>query len=548
MLLILTIGIGTVVSGINPYIYGKIVDSISEKNTFFLKKWLLLLEIVLIATLILEIVESMLGNWLTNTTENQIKSELLERIVSIKCYKLDVYEEGELFNKIEFDAENIVSYYVECMTSILMIVFNLGISVYFILNISKNLALITFITMPILYSVNIIFRKKVYLVNHRIRKFTDKYYSFLEGTLSEVIPIKIFCLESDMAQRYKEYLNEKLRLILKSVALSKGIGVIRDGFGDIINVIILLVAGISIIAGNMTIGMLVSFSSYMEKFFEAISKLMELNLNKQEVIVCFERIKEILNLEQELNKGRRLERPIQKIEFNQVEFGYSDKLVLKKIDLSIDKLGLYSVVGSNGCGKSTIFKLLEYFYECNDGKIEINQMDINKYSVMDLRKHIIYMAKKPFFLQGTIMDNLKLGQNEISDLEVIDACKKVGIHNDIQNLEKGYYELIEQGGENFSSGQKQKLGFARVLLRKADVVLLDEVTSDLDGEAERQVCNQIEEIAKKAIVLNIAHKPESIRRSKKVFFIQGGKIIAEGTHKMLMENCEDYKKIFTCDM
>ena len=98
----------------------------------------------------------------------------------------------------------------------------------------------------------------------------------------------------------------------------------------------------------------------------------------------------------------------------------------------------------------------------------------------------------------------------------------MGIHNDIQNLEKGYYELIEQGGENFSSGQKQKLGFARVLLRKADVVLLDEVTSDLDGEAERQVCNQIEEIAKKAIVLNIAHKPESIRRSKKSLFYSRG--------------------------
>ena len=104
--------------------------------------------------------------------------------------------------------------------------------------------------------------------------------------------------------------------------------------------------------------------------------------------------------------------------------------------------------------------------------------------------------------------------------------------------------MIESGGENFSSGQKQKLGFVRVLLKKADIVLLDEVTSDLDGEAERQICNQIEEIAKKAIVLNIAHKPESIRRSKKVFFIQGGKIVAEGTHKALMKNCVDYKKIF----
>ena len=146
------------------------------------------------------------------------------------------------------------------------------------------------------------------------------------------------------------------------------------------------------------------------------------------------------------------------------------------------------------------------------------------------------------------MDNLKLGQNEISDLEVIEACKKVGIHSDIQKLKKGYYELIESGVENFSSGQKQKLGFARVLLKKADIVLLDEVTSDLDGEAERQICNQMEEIAKKAIVLNIAHKPESIRRSEKVFFIQGGKIAAEGTHKMLMKNCVDYKKIFTSDI
>ena len=261
-------------------------------------------------------------------------------------------------------------------------------------------------------------------------------------------------------------------------------------------------------------------------------------------MVSYERMNEILNSEKEENNGIILKEPIQKIQFRQVIFGYKDNLVLKKIDLSIENPGLYSLVGSNGCGKSTIFKLLERFYECKVGKIEINQVPINKYSASDLRNNIVYMPKKPFFLQGTIMDNLKLGQNEISDLEVIEVCKKVGIHSDIQKLEKGYYELIESGGENFSSGQKQKLGFVRVLLKKADIVLLDEVTSDLDGEAERQICNQIEEIAKKAIVLNIAHKPESIRRSKKVFFIQGGKIVAEGTHKALMKNCVDYKKIF----
>ena len=546
VLLILIIGVGTVVNGLNPYIYGKIIDSISGKNIIILKKWLLCLGIVLIVTLILETVESLIGNWLTNIIENQIKNDLFAHITIMECKNLDIYEEGELFNKIEFDAENIVSYYLDFVTSILMIVFNLGISVYFILNISKKLAAITFITIPVLYLINFIFHRKVYLINQKIRQFTDKYYSFLNDSLSEIISIKTFGLEKDISKLYNEYLKEKMCLFLKSIVLSKGIGVIRGSFGNTINVIILFVAGLLIIAGNMTIGMLVSFSSYMEKFFEAVSKIMELNLNKQQVMVCYERIKDILDSEQEENKGIILERPVQKIEFNQVVFGYNDNLVLKEMWISITKTGLYSLVGSNGCGKSTIFKLLERFYECKDGEIEINQVPINKYSVLNLRSHIVYISKKP--LQGTIMDNLKLGQNEISDLEVIEACKKVGIHSDIQKLKKGYYELIESGGENFSSGQKQKLGFARVLLKKADIVLLDEVTSDLDGEAERQICNQMEEIAKKAIVLNIAHKPESIRRSEKVFFIQGGKIAAEGTHKMLMKNCVDYKKIFTSDI
>ena len=126
-------------------------------------------------------------------------------------------------------------------------------------------------------------------------------------------------------------------LFLKSIVLSKGIGVIRGSFGNTINVIILFVAGLLIIAGNMTIGMLVSFSSYMEKFFEAVSKIMELNLNKQQVMVCYERIKDILDSEQEENKGIILERPVQKIEFNQVVFGYNDNLVLKEMWISITK-------------------------------------------------------------------------------------------------------------------------------------------------------------------------------------------------------------------
>lgn len=162
VLLILTIGIGAIISGINPYIYGKIVDSISEKDIYSLKKGLLFFGSFLIITLLLEAVESLIGSWLTYITENQMKVDLFEYVTFIDCKKLDIYEEGELFNKIEFDTENIVGYYIDCITSILMIFFNLVISVYFILNISKKLTIITFIMMPVLYVVNLIFRKRVY--------------------------------------------------------------------------------------------------------------------------------------------------------------------------------------------------------------------------------------------------------------------------------------------------------------------------------------------------------------------------------------------------
>ena len=228
-LLILTIGIGTIVSGINPYIYGKIIDSISEKNIYSLKRWLLFFGIVLIATTILEAIESVIGNQLTNITENQMKFDLFKQITFIQCKKLDTYEEGELLNKIEFDTENIVSYYLDCITSILMIVFNLGISIYFILNISKKLSTVTFMTVPVLYFINFLFRKKVYVITQKIRQYTDKYYSFLNNSLSEIIPIKAFGLEKDISQRYKECLKEKYNLFLKSVVLSKVIGVIRGG-------------------------------------------------------------------------------------------------------------------------------------------------------------------------------------------------------------------------------------------------------------------------------------------------------------------------------
>lgn len=545
VLLILIIGIGVGVSGMNPYIYGNIIDCITGGQKGEFEKWLIAFFGVLVLTQVLESAESVIGNWAVNHIENEIQDSLMKKMLSLKCREIDKYTEGELLNRLEFDAEKIIEYYLDLLTSILMIVLNLTISIYFILRISKKLSIIAFIMLPMLYLVNFAFHNKIHKLNKCTKQFEDRYYGFVNDIFSNLKCVKSFGMEEKLNSNYIEYLKKRLQLQMKNTYLTSFIGLIREFLGNSVNIVILFAAGIAIISGSMTIGNMVAFNSYLGKFFEAISKVMELNLNRQGVLVSYERMIELENrLMEEKETGVVLKQKIQKVDCRDLAFGYDDKKVLDGFNLEIRDTGIYSLVGVNGCGKSTLLKLLERFYEVDSGVIEINEKDIEKYTLSSLRKSIFYMAKESFFMQDTVINNLRMGHDEISDQEIIAACQRTGIHEEIVKLPKGYETMVEKGGKNFSSGQKQKMGFARVLLAQADLILLDEVTSDLDGTAEKRICDLMEEVSKKAMLLNISHKPESLIRSREVFLVENGRIIGSGTHQELLEKYEQYRRFF----
>lgn len=224
--------------------------------------------------------------------------------------------------------------------------------------------------------------------------------------------------------------------------------IIRGLLSDGVNIVILLVAGWAIIEGHMTIGHMVAFNSYLEKFFEAMSKVMQLNLNRQGVIVNYERMQELEGGESEKKEeGEEILIPIQRICFEEVVFNYDNKKVLQQLSFAINGQGIYSISGANGCGKTTVLKLLERFYEPQKGKIWINDSTIEQYSLRALRSNIFYMAKEPFFMQDTILQNLRMGRKNVTDEEIVDACKKTEIHKDIMNLPQGYETLICKGGK-----------------------------------------------------------------------------------------------------
>lgn len=395
--LIVVIGAGVTLGGLQPVVYGEIIDCITTFQKEEFGKWIIALFLLLIFIQILEIVEDVLGNYVVNHMENTMQEQLMDKMLSLKCREIDRYTEGELLNRLEFDAQKIVEFYLDLMTSILMIVLNLGISLCFIVHISVKLSAIAVLLIPALYLINFLFYERIHKVNEETRKFEDHYYGFLNNLFSNLKSVKAFGEEDKIGDEYRKRQKQKLNLQMKNTYLNGMVEIIRGLLSDGINIVILFVAGWAIIEGHMTIGHMVAFNSYLEKFFEAMSKVMQLNLNRQGVIVNYERMQELEGGESEKKEeGEEILIPIQRICFEEVVFNYDNKKVLQQLSFAINGQGIYSISGANGCGKTTVLKLLERFYEPQKGKIWINDSTIEQYSLRALRSNIFYMAKEPF--------------------------------------------------------------------------------------------------------------------------------------------------------
>ena len=547
ILLVLIIGIGVGLNGLAPYVFGKVIDVISldQKETFQI--WIVIYIFLLLLVQVFSLMETLIGQWTVTSIENDMKGQMMKRITHLKTKDAEVYEKGELLNRIEFDVETVAGYYIDLISSVLMIILNLAISVYFVLLISWRLSLIAVGFLPVLYFANYMFRNRIRKIERQKKEVSDEYYSFLNQVFSGLNSIKAFGIQKKIVEKFASLLKSKLKVEMKNTELTSGVTALRAVLGSVMNVVLLTVAGFFIMDGKMTIGNMVAFNSYLEMLMQAVSKVLELNLNKQGVIVSYERITQVKEelMETKMNGNIVLNEMIHTVCFHHVSFSYEKNTeVLRNISFQIDKPGLYSFAGENGTGKTTILKLLERFYEQDSGTITVNNIPTEDYDILSLRNQISYMEKEPFFISGDVYQNLGFGNASISREEMEEACRKTGIHRDIMELDKQYRTEVTEGASKFSSGQKQKLGLARAILRNSSLYLLDEVTSDLDGAAEKVVCDVLEEIGKKAIVISVSHKEEVLKRSDQIFVLNHGEIVASGTHEQLLENSKEYQKLY----
>lgn len=543
ILLLICIFLGILVDSTNPYIFGKIIDSISKNEKNIVGKYLIYFAIILSVVQILAYIEKLLGRSVVLKTINEIKANLFCNVLNMPYNKIYKYGSGELLNRIEFDASIIVDYYIDLVSSLFMIVGNLLISLYFLFKISKVLSGVSFVLVCLMYVLNFIFKNKIAIIQNEIKRFSDRYYSWLQESISNVFGIKVFWQEHNVCNKYDEYLDKDYTLQMKNMNVETQIELGRGIISIFLDVLILYIATIYISNGKLTLGSLVAFNTYLSKLLTAISKILDININKQAVNVSYERILSMFKAEEK--RGREVKiGNIENINFGDVYFRYGEKQVLNGVTFFLNEPGIYTFVGANGCGKTTIFSLIEKLYFAEYGEIKINGIKIEEIDTKCLRRKLLYLTKEPYLINGTILENLKIGNENVSIDIIQHVSKMIGIHNDIMKLEDQYNSRIDEAGKNFSSGQKQKLAFVRAYINNASMILLDEVTSDIDGRSEKDICELIKKMGEHSIVINISHRQLSIEMSRNVFYMEDGKIVDMGKHIELLNKNDKYKAFF----
>ena len=202
-------------------------------------------------------------------------------------------------------------------------------------------------------------------------------------------------------------------------------------------------------------------------------------------------------------------------------------------------------VGKSGCGKSTILSLIERFYDPEDGKILLDGYDIRDLDMETIRSNIGMVSQMPYIFHMSVRDNLMVAKKDVTEEELIEVCQKACIYDDIVNMPRGFDTVIGEGGVTLSGGQRQRLAIARSLLKPSPILILDEATSALDSITQARIQSAIEDIRGQRTILMVAHRLSTVIHAQRIFFIEDGRVLAQGTHETLLENCDAYRKLYS---
>ena len=526
------------------YLEGELIGVLGNAdltNDYKIKFTIILLSIygcVIIGAAFLNYFNSMLLQKAGQRIVLEIRKEVFVKIEGLAIAQIYATPVGKLVTRVTSDVNMVNELYTNVIVNLIRYILTILFVFIMMLIISPILTLYILCVIPFLVIMTIVFNKLSRKQYRKVRGCVSNMNAFLSENLSGMKITQIFNQED---KKEKEFLLRNTDLKRNSIREVLIFGVFRPAIYVLYVLchIILLYNGFYMVLEERLLAKdLVKFYQYNGQFFNPIQQLADQFNQLQSAFASSERIFEILDMKaQILDKEDAIElTQIEgKIEFDHVWFAYNEEnWILKDVSFTIYPKQTVAFVGATGAGKTTILALIVRTYEIQKGTIRIDGIDVKDIALESLRKHIGQMLQDVFLFSGTIRSNITLRDDSFTTDEIVEACRYVNASSFIEKLPNGYeYEVLERGN-NFSSGQRQLLSFARTILHKPNIMILDEATANIDTETEVLIQDSLEKMMNVGTMLIVAHRLSTVQHADNIIVLHKGKIMESGNHQELL--------------
>lgn len=554
---------------LQPKLMGQIVDiGLPNKDlVFIIKVGAMMLSSVFIGG-IFGILSGVFTNLAAFKYSNDMRKDLFSRIINLSFEQTDNFTTGSLVTRLTNDVTQVTNIVSMSMRMMIRTLMQFAMGMYFLIGISKEFLPVLYVSLPLMMVIMVFFLIKIAPLFGKVQERVDDVNAVVQENVTGARVVKAYTAEYKESKRFKKA-NDNLfdinwKIFKLMALLSPFINIIFCGA----LVAILYIGGYNITSGGgLKLGELSSAITYISSilngflmlamFFQSIVrgiasiKRLNMVLDCDPVVVegIENKIQEIID-----NNEETTEEVIEEtgtVEFKNVSFSFpnsSGEVVLDNISLKINKGEKIGILGSTGCGKSTLVNLIPRFYDTTDGEILVDGKNVKNYTFNSLRNKVAMVLQKSELYSGTIKDNIRWGKENATDEEVKYAASLAQADSFIESFSEGYDTYVAEKGASLSGGQKQRVSIARALIKKPEILIFDDSTSALDLKTEADLYKAINKDLKDMTIITIAQRVASVRNADKIIVLNEGKIASIGTHEELMKNSPIYIDIYNSQL
>ncbi|WP_343589303.1 ABC transporter ATP-binding protein [Flavobacterium sp.] len=475
--------------------------------------------------------------------EFDLKNEVFRQYENLSQNFYKQNRTGDLMNRISEDVSKVRMYVGPAVMYTINTAIRFAIVIIYMYNVSPLLTLYTILPLPILSYCIFKLSSEINKRSTTFQQYLSKVSSFTQEIFSGIRVIKAYSLENQHQNNMVDLAEESKRKSLSLARVQSLFGPLMIALIGISNLVVIYFGGVMYINGSIpNIGTIAEFILYVNMLTWPVASLGWVSSMVQEAEASQKRLNEFLKIEPEIKNNNENPSDIQgNITFNNVSFTYQDTNIeaLKNVSFTVKKGETLAILGKTGSGKSTILSLISRLYDTTQGEIKIDENEISTLNLNDLRNNIGIVPQDAFLFSDTIKNNIKFGNQNATDEEVIEAAKNAVVHDNIIAFNKQYDTVLGERGITLSGGQKQRVSIARAIIKNPAILLFDDCLSAVDTETEELILNNLFEISKDKTTIIVSHRVSSAKNADKIIILEDGKIIQQGSHNQLI-NQEGY--------